>query len=208
MAQESKKVEYGKCPACDVAILDMSKKGPEKRLKNYRETHFELTDGKLMRVSLCGECLQKLDEKTGKKIMARFRKNWEEEIEESAIIPEEEKDDAIDRMLARDLTRVAVKPSEYLKRNRRAKSMRRELIRQQNEEAERENIARKKISQEEMKRRKEAEREETKSRIQKVEEEAENIRKSAEFLDKKIRERSEKEKQDKEALKSAIKSIT
>ena len=54
----------GCCTNCDVQIMDMTKRGQERFLPNYREHTIELSNLSLMRVAVCLDCKDTLTHET------------------------------------------------------------------------------------------------------------------------------------------------
>lgn len=180
MAKKVEKAHLGYCPGCDAQILNLSRAEMGKELPNHRQTFFEVSDGTIMRVTVCKDCLEKMDKKLSEYIMARFRLNWKEEVEQSQFIEEDRKGDVIEKQLARKVVDHNVKPRAFIDRHRKSESVKESLHRQSMEELEG-------INKEMRKRHKEEE---------------EKQRKDKEEIEKEIRKR--KDRADLERAKKAI----
>jgi ribosomal protein L28 len=86
-------LKLGHCSNCNAKVLDLEQRDPRKRkLDNYRENWFKLSDGSLMKVAICSECEKKIDKKMSDKIMDRHHATWEAEIDSDDNLPREKRD--------------------------------------------------------------------------------------------------------------------
>lgn len=72
-------LKIGHCVNCDKSIIGDKKLPKKERLKEYRETILELSNGTIMRVAICQKCLKKLNQKMAEKIIVRHNEYWKRE---------------------------------------------------------------------------------------------------------------------------------
>jgi hypothetical protein len=76
--------------------MDLEQRDPRKRkLDNYRENWFKLSDGSLMKVALCSDCNDSIDGDMAQNIIQRHFDTWTQQIEEDLIWTQEKKDQSI-----------------------------------------------------------------------------------------------------------------
>lgn len=119
MIKEIEKIKIGFCCNCDRQILDLTQQNPRRRaLPIYREQYIKLSNNSLMRIALCRDCDENMDKTKAEHIMKRHRQHWKEEIEESIVIPEDKKPEALARNKVLKCVEVKVNNNQFLKKKR------------------------------------------------------------------------------------------
>lgn len=84
MAKKKITIEFGKCPFCRKEILTTQKIGnvtEPKILKGYSTFWVRLSDATKMKVAICEDCKEKLDEKKASDVVVAHRDYWKLGIE-------------------------------------------------------------------------------------------------------------------------------
>jgi hypothetical protein len=116
MPKRVEEIKIGFCCNCDQKILDLKQREPKKRrLENYKEHHFKLNNGSLMKIAICGDCDKRMDQAMAKHIMDRHYKTWKKEIEVSEVIPEEKKEEALSYHMALAVDSFGVNKMKFAK---------------------------------------------------------------------------------------------
>ena len=102
------KLKLGCCTNCDAQIMDLDQRDPSKRkLDNYAENWFYLSDGSLMKVGMCYNCNNTMDQSMADTIMDRHYATWEAEIAVSGW-DDKKKQKSIDDHLSKKVTEFSV----------------------------------------------------------------------------------------------------
>ena len=81
--QAQVKIEFGKCPFCEKAILKKDKENNPVRLEGYSEFWMALSDGSRMKVAICENCKKSLTKANAEAILAAHREFWTKGIEKT-----------------------------------------------------------------------------------------------------------------------------
>lgn len=95
-------LKIGCCCNCNVKVMDLDQRDPRKRkLENYRENWFKLSDNSLMKVAVCSDCNDLMNKEMADNIMQRHWDTWIQEIENNEIWDNEKKEIAIENHLSK-----------------------------------------------------------------------------------------------------------